>query len=63
MKEARTHTSNMHPNLSTTNRGSILPAERAREDTLAGGLASRNAFEEPEDFHANPGNDPWNMAD
>lgn len=57
MKEARPHTSNMSPEMSTKNRGSILPAERARLDTDEGGLYSRNAFEEPDDYHSNSGPD------
>jgi hypothetical protein len=47
----------MSPEMSTKNRGSILPAERARLDTDEGGLYSRNAFEEPDDYHSNSGPD------
>ena len=65
MKNARTHTSTMHPNMSTKNRGTILAAERG---TLKGkgsdGHNVRNAFEEPADFQGGPGGtDPCNIVD
>jgi hypothetical protein len=63
MKEARPHTSNMSPEMSTPNRGTILPAERGRSDFLTGGLGARNAFEEPEDFTGPGGRDPLNIAE
>ncbi|HVA84906.1 MAG TPA: hypothetical protein VNF73_01180 [Candidatus Saccharimonadales bacterium] len=70
MEYARTHRSTMDPEMSTKNRGVILPAERgSRGYAVAGsGRASRNAFQEPADFEPGPqgcvgGGDPLNTND
>jgi hypothetical protein len=70
MKEARPHTSNMHPDMATTNRGSILPAERAERawPPGRGGRKGRNAFQQPADFEPGDqgcigGGNAWNSND
>lgn len=52
MREARPHRSNMDPELSTSNRGAILPAERMERawPPGRGGRKGRNAFQEPDHF-------------
>ena len=70
------HRSNMHSDLSTTNRGTILPWERGPRasdelgDSSPGnaGRPGRNAFIEPAEFITGPhgligGNDPNNTND
>ena len=70
VREARSHRSNMDPEMSTKGRGSILPAERAERawPPGRGGLKGRNAFQEPDHFIVGDhgyvgGNDPLNSND
>jgi hypothetical protein len=69
MREAGNKASVSH-DMSTTNRGSILPSERAERawPPGRGGLKGRNAFQEPEDFIVGShgcigGGDPRNTND
>lgn len=57
MREARPHTSNMSPEMSTENVGTILPAERGARAWPPGngGRKGRNAFIEPDQFITGPG--------
>lgn len=70
MKEAHPHTSAVTHEMSTKNRGQILPAERSERawPPGRGGLAGRNAFQEPAEFTTGPnghvgGGDPNNTND
>jgi hypothetical protein len=53
MEHARPHTSNMHPDMATTNRGSVLfTGQTGRSSYPAGrlGRGARNAQQHPADF-------------
>ena len=71
MREAKPHRSNMGTEMSTTNRGTILPWERGtRAGEVPGnaGRPGRNAFLEPAEFIVGShgrigGNDPMNTND
>ncbi len=51
----------MTPEMSTKNRGAILPAERGNLIGHADGHNTRNAFEEPDDAWGPGGCDPDNI--
>ncbi len=61
MDHARPHRSTMTPEMSTKNRGAILPAERGNLIGHADGHNTRNAFEEPDDAWGPGGCDPDNI--
>lgn len=70
MREARPHTSTMHTDMATENRGTILAWERGNRGWPPGdaGRPGRNAFVEPEDVQIGPngrvgGGDPNNVND